>query len=437
MQNYAKTKGGKCLSAEYVNNHEKLLWECEKRHRWYAKWIDIHNDHWCPVCNTHKRVSQETINELVRNRKGKLISKYHKDKKLILRLECDNGHHWTASWNSIHRGTWCRYCSQGTSQRLTKNYFEHFTGQKFITSRPEWLKNKKGKRLELDGYAKNISVAFEYQGEQHYKYLPHVTHGTPLEKVQEHDQIKRELCAKKGIILIEIPYNISSDMLGAYILGQCKERNILIIHDDIPALEQLRVSIPSNLELCRYFARTKGGKCLSEVYLNFLHKMFWECDKGHRWYATWKSVYRGTWCPVCAKNIRPEKRRRYTIEMLREYAKQKGGNCLSGDYRNTKQKFLWKCSVGHRWMTTWNSVRDSHTWCPECSGKKKHSIDDMRALAKTHEGYCLSKTYINSRTKLRWRCKKGHEWMTEPGIVLQGHWCRMCGYKESARKKAI
>ncbi|MBK7363074.1 MAG: hypothetical protein IPJ01_12325 [Micavibrio sp.] len=38
----------------------------------------------------------------------------------------------------------------------------------FNKSRPDWLLNKSGYKLELDGYSEELKIAFEYQGEQHY-----------------------------------------------------------------------------------------------------------------------------------------------------------------------------------------------------------------------------------------------------------------------------
>jgi len=49
------------------------------------------------------------------------------------------------------------------------------------------------------------------------------------------------------------------------------------------------------------FAKRKGGKCLSEEYINAKTKLEWECRKGHRWFATPDNVTRGTWCPICRK----------------------------------------------------------------------------------------------------------------------------------------
>ena len=51
---------------------------------------------------------------------------------------------------------------------------------------------------------------------------------------------------------------------------------------------------------------------------------------------------------------------------------------------------------------------------------QKLTIRQMQELAKSREGKCLSKKYINARTKLRWQCKKGHKLMATPDSIKRG-----------------
>ena len=58
----------------------------------------------------------------------------------------------------------------------------------------------------------------------------------------------------------------------------------------------------STIERMRKIAEERGGKCLSDVYVNNDTKIKWQCTKGHIWNATPASVKQGSWCPKCAKN---------------------------------------------------------------------------------------------------------------------------------------
>lgn len=66
---------------------------------------------------------------------------------------------------------------------------------------------------------------------------------------------------------------------------------------------------------------------------------------------------------------------------------------------------------------------------------KKTTIKDMHKIAAKQGGKCLSKEYINARTKLKWKCKEGHIWKSTPHHVKRGHWCRKCGYKKCGEKQ--
>jgi len=58
--------------------------------------------------------------------------------------------------------------------------------------------------------------------------------------------------------------------------------------------------------------------------------------------------------------------------------------------------------------------------------RRKVTIEEMQEIAKERKGKCLSSKYIDSKTKLKWKCEKGHTWETLPTIVKRGSWCPIC-----------
>lgn len=112
---------------------------------------------------------------------------------------------------------------------------------------------------------------------------------------------------------------------------------------------------------------------------------------------------------------------------MQAIARKRGGRCLSSAYVNLKTKLRWRCAKGHEWEAPPANVKHVGTWCQKCSGKGIGTIEEMRGLAQKHKGECLSTTYVNSNTKLRWRCAKGHEWEATPTKVKHGGtWCTKC-----------
>ena len=124
------------------------------------------------------------------------------------------------------------------------------------------------------------------------------------------------------------------------------------------------------IEEMQEIAKSLGGKCLSKKYVSGKSKLEWECAEEHRWNAKPTYVKGGTWCPICAKASAGESQR-LTIKDMQEIAKKRGGKCLSKKYVNSKTKLQWECAEGHKWKAEQYSVRSMGTWCPECARKRK------------------------------------------------------------------
>ncbi len=168
------------------------------------------------------------------------------------------------------------------------------------------------------------------------------------------------------------------------------------------------------IEQMREIAKSHGGECLSEKYRNAKTKLRWKCSEGHEWEAVPDHIKEEHWCPHCAGNAL------LTIEQMRGIAKSRGGKCLSKEYEGNHKNLRWKCSEGHEWEAQPSSVKQGR-WCPVCgieksAEKRRDTIENMRLIAKSHGGECLSDQYVNSQTKLQWRCPEGHEWNAVSGL---------------------
>jgi hypothetical protein len=76
------------------------------------------------------------------------------------------------------------------------------------------------------------------------------------------------------------------------------------------------------------------------------------------------------------------------------------------------------------------------TWCRECYRLGKYlTLDEMKSIAESRGGKCLSDKYFDSVTKLKWQCKEGHVWDAQPSAIKAGSWCPKCAINYRAEKK--
>lgn len=174
------------------------------------------------------------------------------------------------------------------------------------------------------------------------------------------------------------------------------------------------------------FAAGHGGFLVSTEWLGYDVKHEWECVEGHRWETTPTLVRKGHWCPECAS-------RAFDLQKFVDIARERGGVCLSDEYVNCKSKVRMRCAAGHEWDARGESLARG-SWCPIC-GRGTLILEDMRVMAADRGGECLSTEYVNTKTLMSWRCAAGHEWEARAKNIRAGHWCPVCAVDE--RKKTL
>jgi len=114
-----------------------------------------------------------------------------------------------------------------------KRVVEKIFNKEFKKIRPDFLKNTITSNdttiynLELDCYNDELKLAIEYNGRQHYEYVPFFHKNKEAFYNQKYrDEFKRIKCKENGVILIEVPYTISINDIERYIDGMIKTLNI-------------------------------------------------------------------------------------------------------------------------------------------------------------------------------------------------------------------
>lgn len=211
IQKHANKKNGLLISTNYINASTSLLWQCEFNHQWEATWNNIKGkDSWCPTCTGQNKPNINELQKFAELKNGKLLSIEYISARLNLLWECSEGHQWKANWDNIkNKNNWCPYCSSFKTENLCRKLLEEKFNFKF--SKHRFYYNDQ--RLEFDGYNEENNIAFEYHGEQHYKFPNHF-HKTKKEflDAQKRDDLKEQFCAENNIKLIIIPYTKQNNL---------------------------------------------------------------------------------------------------------------------------------------------------------------------------------------------------------------------------------
>lgn len=432
----ARKRGGRCLSSNYINSVTKLRWRCAEGHTWMATPSMIRSGNWCPRCAGKEKLTIAAMRKLAITRGGKCLSTEYRSRQSKLRWQCAHVHQWEAAPSSIQRGRWCPECSSGLGERICRAYFEQLFCSAFPKSRPDWLRTENGNRMELDGYSAALGIAFEHQGDQHFKELAFFRKGRKgLQVRQAYDEWKRKLCNQHGVKLIEVPEipgRLLPQDVRKHIAAACRDLGIILPHDfgskNIALMSAYTTSrAVGEMRRLREIVSRRKGKCLSGHYTNDTTKMDWQCEYGHQFAMTPGSVKAGQWCPRCVHRVP------LTLDEMKALAKSKGGQCLSKRYVTALTPLRWECAKGHQWRAAPASIKSGH-WCPHCAGNVRHTIEMMRELATKRGGRCVSKKYVSSNAKLRWECREGHQWDATPAHIKTGTWCPYCGNKLKGKR---
>ena len=283
-----------------------------------------------------------------------------------MKWQCVKGHIWETLYQTIANGYWCRICSYETRRTSISEC------QKLAESRG-------GKCLSLEN--KGSKFKLEWMCENNHTWqakLSNIKQGTWC-----------PICSR-----------LSADKAHRIPISECQK-----------------------------LAESRGGKCLSLENKGKKFKLDWMCENNHTWQSKLGDIKKGTWCPLCAKT---------SLLDCQQIAELKEGKCLSAEYKGIMEKVKWMCKEGHIWETTLNTVKNGKCWCPYCAQCVSLGLEKCKEIAQQRGGECLSTEYKNINTKMLWKCKKGHTWEARfNNIKNYGGWCPYCQWmrsEESCRK---
>jgi hypothetical protein len=212
IEQVATSMGGKLLSREVSGLEHDYEFSCSEGHTFTLTGrAVVRSGSWCKECGD-TRVTPKKILSLIENRGGTLLQPIPSDAKSFTKIliACSLGHEFENDWQHMSppRHGWCSTCSKGSkSEELARTTFRQLFGAPFRKARPKWLRNSRGRQMELDGFEENLSLAFEYQGRQHFENVGIYTSDAQLEQRIVDDKQKVRLCADNGITLVTLNWD--------------------------------------------------------------------------------------------------------------------------------------------------------------------------------------------------------------------------------------
>lgn len=225
-----KELGGKVIG-KYIRSADPILCECPKGHLHRVIPSNVQRGGMCRTCaGRDPAAAKQNFYDSVKELGGEVLGEYV-DSHTLVKCRCVKGHISGTYPGNVQRGRGiCSLCVL-KSESLCRSIFEELLGIDFLKKRPKWL-TWRDRPLELDGYNEEAKIAFEYQGEQHEKYIPHFHRNGPndFELQLEKDKFKIRRCKEQGVLLFVIPSIISytdPEAMDTFILEKLEEHGLI------------------------------------------------------------------------------------------------------------------------------------------------------------------------------------------------------------------
>jgi hypothetical protein len=112
---------------------------------------------------------------------------------------------------------------ESSGEKECRRVLETLFKKPFPNIRPDFLQNPVtgNRRLEIDCFNEELGLGIEYNGVQHYKFVPFFHKNKETFMNQKYrDNMKRGMCKQNGIILIEVPYTVKTKDISAFLVDE-------------------------------------------------------------------------------------------------------------------------------------------------------------------------------------------------------------------------
>ncbi len=198
--------------------------------------------------------------------------------------------------------------------------------------------------------------------------------------------------------------------------------------------------------LAKEWYQTKNGKLTPyDVVAGSNKKVWWRCERCHKWEAVIRNRMAGQGCPYCSgRRVGADNNLVVKVPSLaKEWHPGLNGHLTPFDVTpGSARKAWWLCGRGHAWKAIIHN-RTHGNGCPYCSNRKVGADNNLAIKYPelsnqwhlTKNGSLMpSGVTSGSDKKVWWVCGRGHEWKARIGNRARGSGCPMCRRAKSHGK---
>lgn len=211
----------------------------------------------------------------------------------------------------------CQICSSNKrmGELFCRGLLQKLFVKPFISCRPDFLRFEKDDNLELDCYNDELKLALEFQGKQHFEYVPFL-HDSDINNFiyqQRKDIFKKQKCIEKKINLLEITYKDEEkgfEFIRQKVIDDLKQLGHNC--DMLDEKKDVKIETEGGYRECKNLDEKIARKFRAIGYRflypnNKKHKArdytIIVCDKNHHFITTYENLGRDNrGCPYCGNN---------------------------------------------------------------------------------------------------------------------------------------
>lgn len=372
LQELAQSRGGLFLSSEYISSKTKYAWQCSKGHTWDSSVDSVKGQNsWCPQCAGNTQRTIEQLRSIIETRGGRLLTEEYRGVDGSYDFLCNLGHQNRNIFKKIEAGQWCSTCNKTSkSEEITRAILENLFGSPFPKKRPKWLRNSRGRQMELDGYSEDLQVAFEYQGAQHFKDVG-IYPGSLPQRISD-DELKSKLCSENNVRLLVFTYLEDFSDFHVLARSQLNGWDQISKFDFTKPVNFEKAYIRSDrLQDLKDLLKPKKIEVLSKKWVSVNTAYAFQCLVcGSEWEAQGNAFFnsrRVAGCDYCNRRVPANKK---SLEYAAEYAKKHKGKLVSTEYLGRRAKYEFVCSRKHPFSANLNNLMHRDQFCPFCEKRK-------------------------------------------------------------------